>query len=145
MTTIDSLPASPVEQRTSDALVVLPTPAAVTAPQGGRAERGITRERVGSRGLCLSRLVIPPLTTEQAHLHADHETAIYVVSGEIEVRHGERLAEVTVAGPGDFVYIPPSVPHQPINRSRTQEVVVLAARTDPHDVESLVLLPGAPD
>lgn len=126
----------------TDSLVVLPTPPAVLAPQGGRAERGITRERVGSQRLCLSRLVIPPLTTEQAHLHADHETAIYVLSGEIEVRHGHDLAEVTFAGPGDYVYIPASVPHQPINRSATQEVVVLAARTDPHDVESLVLLPA---
>ncbi|KJK57254.1 hypothetical protein UK12_17800 [Saccharothrix sp. ST-888] len=119
----------------------MPAPQAIVAPQGGRAQRGITRERAGSRQLCLSRLVIPPLTTEQAHLHADHESAIYILSGEIEVRHGPELAEVTVARAGDFVYIPPSVPHQPINRSPTQEVVVLAARTDPHDVESLVLLP----
>ncbi|MDH6128255.1 cupin domain-containing protein [Kitasatospora sp. GP82] len=143
MTNVDSLSTAPAGQQVNDSLIALPTPPAVVAPQGGRAERGITRERVGSRQLCLSRLVIPPLTTEQAHLHADHETAIYIVSGEIEVRHGPDLTEVTIAGPGDFVYIPPNVPHQPINRSRTQEVVVLAARTDPHDIESLVLLPTA--
>lgn len=121
-------------------LLVLPAPPAVVSPQGGTAERGITRERAGSQGLCLSRLVIPPLTTEHAHLHEDHETALYIVSGEVEIQHGPGFAAVTTARAGEYVYIPPSVPHLPVNRSATEPVVVIAARTDPHDIESLVIL-----
>lgn len=141
MTCAPVFPAStPVGRFVDDEVTVIASPEAVTTPQGGFAVRGITRERVGARNLCLSRLEIPPGLVENAHYHAEHETAIYIVSGEVEVRHGPRLASTVVARAGDFVYIPPSVAHQPINRSLTETVVVLLARTDPHDIESLVLL-----
>jgi uncharacterized RmlC-like cupin family protein len=54
---------------------------------------------------------------------------------------GEGLAEYERVGAGDFVYIPAGVPHLPANRSATQPLIAVVARTDPNEQESVVLLP----
>jgi uncharacterized RmlC-like cupin family protein len=73
------------------------------------------------------------------HLHADHETAIYVVSGEAEVWHGPGLASRATARAGDFIYIPPGIPHLAVNRSDTAGVAVVG-RSDPADQTSAVVI-----
>src|SRR5712691_8301828 len=76
-----------------------------------------------------------------AQLHENHETAIYVLSGEAEMWYGEGLREYLVASTGDFVYIPAGTPHLPGNRSQSESCLALIARTDPNEQESVVLLP----
>ena len=102
---------------------------------------GISAQSVGAKALCLHLLTIPPGGRAHAHLHENHETAIYILSGESGVWYGEGVREYLVAGAGDFVYIPAGVPHVPINLSQTEPCVALIARTDPNEQESVVLLP----
>jgi uncharacterized RmlC-like cupin family protein len=83
---------------------------------------------------------LPPGARAKAHLHANHESAAYVISGEIEMLHGDKLQHRTVVHAGEFVYIPAGVPHLPINASQSEAVGIIA-RTDPNEQESVVLLP----
>ena len=102
---------------------------------------GISAESVGAVGLCLHLLTIPPGGRAKAHLHQNHESAIYVLSGRARMRYGERLEEEVEVGPGDFLYIPAGVPHLPANMSQSEPATALVARTDPNEQESVVLLP----
>ena len=109
---------------------------------------GISAQSAGSSGLCLHTLVIPPGGRASAHLHENHESAIYMVSGAAEMWWGDRLRHHEVLAAGDFVYIPAGVPHLPGNPSPTEPAVAIVARTDPNEQESVVLLPdldGIPD
>jgi uncharacterized RmlC-like cupin family protein len=108
--------------------------------QGLTYSVGVNRENVGAEGLCMHVLRIPPGGRAKAHKHEAHETAIYLVSGEVEVLHGEGLRERTTMRAGDFLYIPAGVPHLPINPGDVEAFGVLS-RTDPFEQESVVLLP----
>lgn len=84
-------------------------------------------------------LEIPPGAAASPHYHEGHETAIFVLEGMAEMRHGPGLAQTMRVEAGDFVYIPAGAPHQPYNPSGTP-VRAVVARTDPSEQESLVLL-----
>jgi uncharacterized RmlC-like cupin family protein len=101
---------------------------------------GISAETVGARGINMQIVTIPPSGRAKAHLHAEHETAAYVIAGEIELRYGDSLQHHAVVRAGEFLYIPAGVPHLPFNTGHT-EAVALLARTDPNEQESVVLLP----
>lgn len=102
---------------------------------------GISAESAGARALCLHLLTFPPGGRARAHLHENHETAIYVLSGQAEMWYGEGLQEYMVVNTGDFLYIPAGMPHLPGNHSETEPCHALIARTDPNEQESVVLLP----
>jgi len=102
---------------------------------------GISAETVGSSGICMHLLSMPPGARAKAHLHEAHETAIYVLSGEARTRYGEGLREEVTVKAGEFFYIPAGVPHLPANESETEPCVAVIARTDPKEQESVVLLP----
>jgi uncharacterized RmlC-like cupin family protein len=108
--------------------------------QGLTYSVGVNRENVGAQGLCMHLLRIPPGGRATAHKHEAHETAIYLIEGEVEVRSGEGLRERCTMRAGDFVYIPAGVPHLPINTGTVEAIGVLS-RTDPFEQESVVLLP----
>jgi len=108
--------------------------------QGLSYFEGIAAESVGARGICMHLLTIPPGGRAKAHMHRDHETAIYVLSGEAVTLHGDRLDQRTVTRAGDLFYIPAGVPHLPVNLSG-EPVSAVIARTDPNEQESVVLLP----
>ena len=109
--------------------------------QGLSYAPGISAESVGAKGLHLQTLSMPPGARAKAHLHEGHETAIYVLSGEAGMWFGAGLEEHLTMGPGDYLYIPPGVPHLPYNASETTPCVAVIARTDPNEQESVVLLP----
>ena len=102
---------------------------------------GISAESVGARAIHLQIVTIPPGGKAKPHLHEQHESAIYVLSGEAGMWYGADLESHLVTSPGDFLYIPANIPHQPYNRSQTECCVALIARTDPNEQESVVLLP----
>ncbi len=101
---------------------------------------GIAAETVGSKGICMHLLTIPPGARAKAHLHENHETAIYILDGETLTLYGDRLQHQIINKMGDLVYIPAGVPHLPINLSDKPASAVIA-RTDPNEQESVVLLP----
>jgi uncharacterized RmlC-like cupin family protein len=101
---------------------------------------GISSESAGSKAICLHLLVMPPGAQAKPHYHEAHETAIFMLEGVTEFRHGAKLEHVDRVEAGDFVYIPAGMPHQPYNP--TDKVAkALIARTDPNEQESVVLLP----
>jgi uncharacterized RmlC-like cupin family protein len=109
--------------------------------QGLSYKAGIAAETVGSQGICMHLLEMPPGGRARPHLHENHETAIYVISGDSEMWFGENLEEHMLIEPGSLVYIPAGVPHLPANRSETEPCIAVIARTDPNEQESVVLLP----
>lgn len=108
--------------------------------QGLTYFHGISAESVGSKGICMHVLTIPPGARAKAHLHESHETAIYLLSGEVETWYGERMEHHMLNRAGDLVYIPAGVPHMPVNRSGEPATAIIA-RTDPNEQESVVVLP----
>ena len=101
---------------------------------------GIAAETVGSSGICMHLLTMPPGARAKAHMHENHETAIYCLSGEVDTWYGDRLEHHVVVKAGDLFYIPAGVPHLPANRSGEPASAVIS-RTDPNEQESVVLLP----
>jgi uncharacterized RmlC-like cupin family protein len=108
--------------------------------QGFSYFEGIATETVGSNGICMHLLTVPPGGRAKAHKHESHETAIYVLSGEVNTWYGERLESHVVTRAGDMFYIPAGVPHLPANLS-DKPCTAIIARTDPNEQESVVLLP----
>jgi len=109
--------------------------------QGFAYFAGLSAQTVGTRGICMHLLNVPPGGRAKAHLHANHETALYVISGEAITWYGENLGESAITRAGDFLYIPAGVPHLPVNLSQTESCIAVVARTDPNEQESVVLLP----
>ena len=75
----------------------------------------IDRARAGAQKLWAGTVTIHPAAKTGAHHHGELESVIYVVKGRARMRWGERLEYVAEAGPGDFIFVPPYVPHQEIN------------------------------
>ena len=110
------------------------------AKQGLTYFRGVAAETSGATGLCMHIVTIPPGGRAKAHLHSDHESSVYVVSGESGMWYGEGLREHMWMKAGDFVYIPANTPHLPYNPSPDTACVGVIARTDPNEQESVTLL-----
>jgi uncharacterized RmlC-like cupin family protein len=99
---------------------------------------GISAEVCGSTGLSMSYIVVPPGAVADAHYHDGYETAIYQLSGRVETRYGPGLSETVITEPGDFVFIPAGVPHQPRNLSDTEPATAVVARNDAREGERVV-------
>ena len=110
---------------------------------------GISAESAGATGLCMHLVTIPPGGRARPHYHEHHETAIYVLSGEAGMWHGEGLREHLTARAGQLLYIPANTPHLPYNLSDSEPCTAVLARTDPHEQESVVPYdapdPGRPE
>ncbi len=93
----------------------------------------ITHARAGAEKLWAGTVTIHPDAKTGAHHHGDLESVIYVVSGRARMRWGERLEFTAEAGPGDFIFVPPYVPHQEINASEHEplECVLVRSGQDP--------------
>src|SRR6201991_3606768 len=84
---------------------------------GMQRKAAVTTERTGATKLRAGTVTIEPKAKTGAHHHGDLESVIYVVNGVARLRWGDRLEFVAEAGQGDFIYVPPYVPHQEINAS----------------------------
>jgi uncharacterized RmlC-like cupin family protein len=86
--------------------------------------------RVGAQKLWAGTVHIHPNAKTGAHHHGPLESVIYVVKGRARMRWGERLEFVAEAGPGDFIYVPPFVPHQEINAMSDEPLECVLVRSD---------------
>lgn len=109
--------------------------------QGFDYAEAISKESANAQGVCMHLLTIPPGQRAKAHLHQDHETAIYMLQGKSAMWYGEKLDQHMEVEEGDFLYIPAGMPHLPYNPSPTESCTALLARTDPNEQESVQLLP----
>ena len=96
----------------------------------------ITHATVGAHKLWAGTVNIYPNAKTGPHHHGKLESVIYVISGRARMRWGERLEFVAEAGPGDFIYVPPFVPHQEIDASQDEPLGCVVVR---NDQESMVV------
>ncbi|HWG75437.1 MAG TPA: cupin domain-containing protein [Steroidobacteraceae bacterium] len=96
---------------------------------GMHRRAAVTTERTGAGKLWAGTVTIEPKARTGAHHHGDLESVIYVVSGIARLRWGERLEYVAEAQAGDFIYVPPYVPHQEINASDDAQLRCVLARS----------------
>ena len=86
--------------------------------------------RAGARKLWAGAVSIHAGAKTGAHHHGPLESVIYVVRGKARMRWGDRLEFVAEAGPGDFIFVPPFVPHQEINASADETLECVLVRSD---------------
>ena len=90
--------------------------------------------RVGAEKLWAGTVLIHAGAKTGAHHHGELESVIYVLKGRARMRWGEALEYVAEAGPGDFIYVPPFVPHQEINASTDETLSCVLVRSDSDSV-----------
>jgi uncharacterized RmlC-like cupin family protein len=90
--------------------------------------------RVGAQKIWAGTVSIHPNAKTGAHHHGALESVIYVLRGKARMRWGERLEFMAEAGPGDFIYVPPYVPHQEINASTDEPLECVLIRSDSEPV-----------
>ncbi len=100
-------------------------------PQTSGMQRAamITRARTGAEKLWAGVVTIQPDARTGAHHHGELESVIYVVRGRARMRWGERLEFTAEAGPGDFIFVPPFVPHQEINANSEEPLECVLVRS----------------
>ena len=90
----------------------------------------INRAMAGANKLWAGSVTIHPNAKTAPHHHGELESIIYIVSGKARMRWGEKLEFVAEAGPGDFIFVPPFVPHQEINANAGEALVCVVVRSD---------------
>ena len=94
----------------------------------------ITKASANAQKIWAGTVAIQANAKTGAHHHGALESIIYVVSGEARMRWGEQLEFTATAGPGDFIFVPPYVPHQEINASGTEPLKCVLVRNDQEPV-----------
>jgi uncharacterized RmlC-like cupin family protein len=89
----------------------------------------ITHARAGAQKLWAGTVVVHPAAKTGPHHHGELETVLYIVRGRARFRWGNRLEFVSEAGPGDFIFVPPFVPHQELNATGDQPVEAVVVRS----------------
>jgi uncharacterized RmlC-like cupin family protein len=97
--------------------------------QGMNRAEAISYAKAGAQKLWAGTVVVHPNAKTGPHHHGELETVIYVVRGRARFRWGNRLEFVDEAGPGDFVFVPPYVPHQEMNARKDQPVEAVIVRS----------------
>src|SRR5260221_10704234 len=93
-------------------------------------QAAITFARTGAQKIWAGTVTIHPNAKTGAHHHGPLESVIYVVRGKARMRWGEQLEFVAEAEAGDFIYVPPYVPHQEINASASEQLECVLVRSD---------------
>jgi uncharacterized RmlC-like cupin family protein len=123
--------SSPTDWRLHGVRIVHSNELDLNTPQTSGMTRAaaITHARTGASKLWAGTVTIHPDAKTGAHHHGELESVIYVVSGRARMRWGDRLEYVAEAGPGDFIYVPPYVPHQEINASPNEPLSCVLVRS----------------
>jgi uncharacterized RmlC-like cupin family protein len=103
---------------------------------------GLSADTVGATGLSMHLVVIPPGARAEPHLHVGHETGIYVLEGEVLTRWGDALQHQVVSRAGEFLFIPPGVPHEAINLSDSVPARAVVARNHPAEQDQVQPCPS---
>ena len=99
---------------------------------------GISGATVGAQALSMHLVVIPPGGRAEPHIHVGYETGIYVLAGQVMTRWGAALEHEVISSPGEFLFVPPGVPHEAINLSATEPARAVIARNDPAEQDRVV-------
>jgi uncharacterized RmlC-like cupin family protein len=110
------------------------------AATGFEYRAGVVAETVGAEQIALQLVRIAPGVRSQAHSHGEHESAVFVLEGEVVTWFGDEMVKHVTAKAGDFVFIPANVPHVAANYGDA-DAVALVARSDPEGQESMKMFP----
>jgi uncharacterized RmlC-like cupin family protein len=110
---------------------------------GMHREAAISRASAGAEKIWAGTVQIQPGAQTGPHHHGPLESVIYVLHGHARMRWGDRLEFASEAGPGDFIYVPPHVPHQEINASQDEPLRCVVVRSDQEPVVVNLDLPAA--
>src|SRR5258708_8896687 len=128
----DEQPSAPIDWREHGVKVIkgdqLDSNTAQT-PGMNRAA-AINAARVGAQKIWAGTVTIHPNANTGAHHHGALESAIYVVRGQARMKWGNHLEFTAEAGPGDFIFVAPYVPHQAINASTDDPLECVLVRSD---------------
>ena len=129
----DAPPATPADGWKHSGVKVIPAGQLddnTAQTPGMHRATAIDRARAGAQKLWAGTVHIHAGAKTGAHHHGPLESVIYVVSGRARMRWGEALEFTAEAGPGDFIYVPPYVPHQEINASSDEPLSCVLVRSD---------------
>jgi len=101
----------------------------------------INRVMAGANRLWAGTVSVHPNAKTAPHHHGELESIIYIVSGRARMRWGERLEFFAEAGPGDFIFVPPFVPHQEINASPSEPLTCVVVRSDQEPIVVNLAIP----
>ena len=102
---------------------------ATSQTPGMRRVAAVDRASCGAEKLWVGVVSVEPATSTGAHHHGDCDSVVCITGGRIAIRWGGRLENRAEAGPGDFIYVPPYVPHQEINASDDQPLSCVLVRS----------------
>jgi len=103
---------------------------------------GISEKTAGTQNLSMNLVKIPPGGKAEPHYHDGFEAGIYILEGRVDNRWGEGLKESVITEAGDFLFIPPGIPHQPVNMSDTEPAVAVISRSIASEQEPVVPYPA---
>ena len=103
---------------------------------------GVSETLTKAEGLHMGMSTIPAGCASSPHHHTNCESAIYVIQGRGKMLVGNQLDNELEFGPGDFIYVPPFAPHQPVNGSDSEQVVFIIARNSPVELVEEYRYPG---
>lgn len=133
--------------RSPEAILTIRPRSSTATRQGLRQFVGISGANSGARGISMNEVIIPPGGRAAAHRHRGSESAIYLLSGTVRTYYGRCLEKSVVNRSGDFLFIPPDLPHMPVNLSAREPAIAIVARNDANEQEQVELLselqPGA--
>ena len=113
----------------------------VISLQGQALLTCVSTATAGSRAIGAGVVIMPPSGMSKAHKHAEHELVVTIVDGWAATFLGEQLEDVSLHGPGDFIYIAAGTPHMAVNLSTEARMLAVEARTDPDFNGDVVLMP----
>ncbi len=110
-------------------------------PRGVVGGSEVSQATTGSSNIYMGLFRVPPGTRSRPHYHDNCESALYMLSGSIEIRWGDKLEQTLSVEAGDMLYVPPRETHIVVNRSETEPAVYVVARDSP--TEDSVEVPWA--
>ncbi|MEQ8289626.1 MAG: cupin domain-containing protein [Gammaproteobacteria bacterium] len=119
-------------------VITVKSPEEILSKQKLKQFVGISSDTAGATGLSMNLVIIPPGGAAEAHYHDGFESAVYLVQGRVETRFGKDLEKSVINESGDFIFIPPNVPHQPRNLSETEPAIAIVSRNDANEQENVV-------
>jgi uncharacterized RmlC-like cupin family protein len=121
--------------------LVKPTHEERATPRGVVGGSEISQATTGATNIFMGRFRVPPATQSRPHYHENCESALYMLSGRIEIQWGDHLEERLLVEPGDMLYVPPRQTHIVRNVSDAEAAEYVVARDSP--TEDSVEMPWA--
>jgi uncharacterized RmlC-like cupin family protein len=110
-------------------------------PRGVVGGSEISQATAGASRIYMGVFRVPAGAQSLPHYHERCESAVYMLSGELEVRWGDSLEQTVQIGPGDMVFVPPRETHQLRNLSDSEPAEYVVSRDSP--TEDSVEVPWA--